>query len=320
MKSISGRDGLRLSIHHTITKKPTVFVSYTYRDSDNPLLVRMLSDLKEKAGVKTWVAEERLHTGMLLMQSLGKAIEGADYFIRVLSTRSARSLWMDPEMQFAYTRQLRTLEYKIVTVLLEPLPAPSELEGYSWVNLYRDYDLGFATLLSAMDIPSQPLIVKFDIDRLHRGQTVLEVTNGVGRALVERLSKNPEELRTLDRRLFEELVAEIFHGFGYEVELTKRTRDGGRDVIAIKDAEAAVRYLIECKRPDPGHKLGVGVVRNLYGVLKHEQATKGILATTAFFTKDARLFFDQHRWELEPRDYPGLLNWIEMYKKQKGVA
>jgi hypothetical protein len=320
MKSVSGRAGLGLSIHGTFTKKPTVFVSYTYRDRDNPLLMRMLSDLNEKAGVKTWVAEERLHNGMPLMQSLGKAIEGADYFVRALSTRSARSLWMDPEMQFAYTRQLQTLEYKIVTVLLEPLPVPSEIEGYSWVNLYQDYETGFAALLSAIGLPSQPLLVKFDIDRIHRGQTILEVTNGVGRAVIERLSKHPEELRTLDRRLFEEFVAEIFHGFGYEVELTKRTRDGGRDVIAIRDAETAVRYLIECKRPDPGRPLGVGAVRNLYGVLKDEQATKGILATTAFFTRDARLFFDRHRWELEPKDYDGLLRWIEMYRRQKGSA
>jgi HJR/Mrr/RecB family endonuclease len=44
----------------------------------------------------------------------------------------------------------------------------------------------------------------------------------------------------LNRRLFEEFVAELFHEFGYEVELTKRTRDGGRDVIAIREAEAAV--------------------------------------------------------------------------------
>jgi hypothetical protein len=293
----------------------------------------MLTDLRNKTEIKTWIAEERVHDGMLLMDSLRKAIERADYFIRVLSAQSQGSFWMDPEMEFAYARQLSTLEHKIVTVLLEPVPALRDRAtfdgavfdgavfdsaGFSGINLYENYDSGIATLLSLLSPPKGPLIAKFDIDRVYKGRTILEVTNGVGRALVDRLSKHPDELRTMDRRLFEEFVAELFHGFGYEVELTKRTRDGGRDVIAIKDAEAAVRYLIECKRPDPGKPLGIGAVRNLYGVLKDEQATKGILATTAFFTREARLFFDRHKWELEPKDYDGLLKWIKMYTKQKG--
>jgi hypothetical protein len=314
---IKGEDSLGL---HEGAKQPTVFVSYTFRDHSNPLLGRLLSDLRAKAGLKTFVAEGHFTSGMLLMEELRKAIEQTDYFVRVLSKNSVQSFWMDPELQFAYTRQLSTLEPVILTVRLEPVPLRFDVTSLRCIDLYEDYDSGMVTLLSLLAPPKEPLAVKFDIDRIHRGQTILEVTSGVGRALIERLAKHPEELTTLDRRVFEELVAELFDGFGFNVELTKRTRDGGRDVIAVKDAEAAVRYLVECKRPDPGRKLGVGVVRTLYGVLKHEQATKGILATTAFFSKDARLFFDQHRWELEPKDFDGLVKWIEMYKKQKGTA
>ena len=51
---------------------------------------------------------------------------------------------------------------------------------------------------------------------------------------MERLGANPELLKDLSRRLFEEVIAEVFHALGYEVELTKRTRDGGNDIIAIR--------------------------------------------------------------------------------------
>ena len=47
------------------------------------------------------------------------------------------------------------------------------------------------------------------------------------------LKRDPSQLCEIDRRVFEELVAELFDGFGYAVELTARTRDGGRDMIAV---------------------------------------------------------------------------------------
>jgi HJR/Mrr/RecB family endonuclease len=125
--------------------------------------------------------------------------------------------------------------------------------------------------------------------------------------------KNPPSLRNLDSRQFEEMVAFIFREFGYEVELTKRTRDGGRDIVAVRRAEIAGRYLIECKQPYSGAKIGIAPVRELYAVKVDERATKAILATTSFFTKEARLFFERHRWELEPRDYDGVMEWIRSY-------
>jgi HJR/Mrr/RecB family endonuclease len=109
----------------------------------------------------------------------------------------------------------------------------------------------------------------------------------------------------------------LFDGFGYKVELTAQTRDGGRDVIAIGGQEVEGKYLIECKRPDPGRRVGIRPVRELFGVKTDEHATKAILATTAYFTRDALLFFDRHKWELEPRDFDGLMNWISAYLNRR---
>jgi len=49
------------------------------------------------------------------------------------------------------------------------------------------------------------------------------------------------------------------------------------------------------------------VVRALYGVKTDEKATKGILATTSRFTRGAKAFFDNHVWELEARDFDGVV-------------
>ena len=143
----------------------------------------------------------------------------------------------------------------------------------------------------------------FDLEEKHDGHSIIEVVSFVDRTLIERLYKFPNDLRLIDRRKFEEIVAELFKGFGYDTELTQRTRDGGKDIIAIKRQEVDVKYLIECKRPDPGNLIGVSAVRELLGIKVDDNATKAILATTTFFTKDANLFFEKHRWELELKDY-----------------
>jgi hypothetical protein len=135
--------------------------------------------------------------------------------------------------------------------------------------------------------------------------------------LIDESKLDRTALLSLSPRQFEELIAEIWSRLGYSVELTVRTRDGGRDVIAVKRAEAEVCYLIECKRYDPQYKIGVRFVRALYGVKDDERATKAFLATTSTFTRDALTFFNRHRWELEPCDYEGVAKWIQLAKARQ---
>ena len=153
----------------------------------------------------------------------------------------------------------------------------------------------------------------FDIEHHHNGRSLIQIMPFVDRTFIERLGQFPDELRQIDRRKFEEVVAEIFDGFGYEVELTKRTRDGGKDIIAVKRCEVNLKFLIECKRPNPGNPVRIAAVRELWSVMDDERASKGILVTTTGFTADALSYVDKHMWELEARDFQGLQEWIDEY-------
>jgi len=155
----------------------------------------------------------------------------------------------------------------------------------------------------------QPLVEGFS-GRLEISPAIVTVCNNVTNIL-DSIMRNPMDLLSMSPRRFEEFVAGIWESFGYQVELTARTRDQGRDVIAIRNAEAHLRFLIECKRYSPDNKVGIGIVRSLYGVVRDENATKGILATTSTFTKDAKKFFDRHIWELEGHDFQNILDWLK---------
>lgn len=151
--------------------------------------------------------------------------------------------------------------------------------------------------------------------KLPYASTIAEVTIDFER-IINETCRRPEILLGLTPQQFEELVAEVWSRLGYNVELTKKTWDGGYDIIAVRRAEADFRFLIECKRYRPARRVGVSLVRALYGVKEHMGATKAILATTSTFTGPATEFLQDHHWEVEGRDFSGVLSWVKKVNRR----
>jgi restriction system protein len=92
---------------------------------------------------------------------------------------------------------------------------------------------------------------------------------------------------------FEHLVREIFEkefsANGGEVKVTRASRDGGVDAIAFDpDPLRGGKIVIQAKRYTG--TVGVSAVRDLYGTVVNEGATKGILVTTSQYGPDAYAF------------------------------
>ena len=100
-------------------------------------------------------------------------------------------------------------------------------------------------------------------------------------------------LAAMDWEDFEMLVREVFEKeFSYnggEVKVTRSSRDGGVDAIAFDpDPIRGGKIVIQAKRYT--NTVEVSAVRDLYGTMIHEGASKGILVTTADYGKDAYEF------------------------------
>lgn len=170
----------------------------------------------------------------------------------------------------------------------------------------------------------KPLVVTFetgDADEEAASATFLSVASRVTLRAVEYFANHPQRLKTMNRRLFEEFVAELFKGFGYEVELTKQTRDGGFDLIAVTNRDFInQRFLIECKRPDPKNPVRLEVVKHLHATKIDQGANKAILVTTTHFTPDARHYGKRHAIELDLKDFTDLVQWLHHYLRIKAKA
>lgn len=85
---------------------------------------------------------------------------------------------------------------------------------------------------------------------------------------------------------FENLVSNLFGKMGLETKQTRTTKDGGVDAIAF-DVRPVLggKLVIQAKRYK--NTVGVSAVRDLYGTMINEGASKGILVSTSSYGTDA---------------------------------
>ena len=88
-------------------------------------------------------------------------------------------------------------------------------------------------------------------------------------------------------REFELLVGEAFRLQGYKVlELGGSGPDGGVDLVLMRGKE---KFLVQCKQWK-AFKVGVAVLRELYGVMAASGAAGGFVVTSGRFTQEAVAF------------------------------
>ena len=133
----------------------------------------------------------------------------------------------------------------------------------------------------------------------------------VTHSLVDKVALRPEILQEITPRQFEELVCELFERKGYNVQLTKQTRDGGKDLIVLNNSMLGDLVIYaECKKKAPKHPVNVGLVRQLYGTVEADRVTAGIMITNSYFSEDARRFQQTIKSRMNLIDYSELMKQI----------
>lgn len=142
------------------------------------------------------------------------------------------------------------------------------------------------------------------------------VRHAINDELIRYLQKHPRDMYKLKPRQFEELISEILKSFGWQVDLTKETRDGGYDIFAISKDAAGVStsWIVECKRYAPDRKVGIDIVRSLCGVKTDMKVGQIMIATTSSFSSDV-VKAKNSRYDLDLRDYSDIVEWLGSYKR-----
>jgi restriction system protein len=158
-------------------------------------------------------------------------------------------------------------------------------EGMNWImNLLPDHP---HLAINAIEAYSVAKIGAMTDSMIHG----LSDAEGVIRAryigLPESSGGRLQALLGISSREFEQLIEHLYDRLGYHTELTPSIIDGGRDVIAtLSSPGKRERVLVECKRYS--NTVSVGLVRQLLGVVSDEKANKGVLVSTANFSRAAK--------------------------------
>ena len=133
------------------------------------------------------------------------------------------------------------------------------------------------------------------------------VLSGTLRKALLAAERDRDSLLNMSSRRFEQFMADIFKMLGFEVELTLATRDGGADILCLKDLHGVpFRLAVEVKRFKPSRKIDVSLVRSFVGANKKFHANRLLYVTTSDYTKPAQDY---------ATDYAGHILTLKKYEQ-----
>ena len=252
---------------------------------DNLIFGTSVDDLRTGKATGLSVSPRSLHTSSL-GQDILELGKGASFLVIV-----DEALEASPSFDEYVVRLLAANDRSRALALFTP---HQTFKAGEWIV---DVDAEYFFQPSAIALPESRL----EVTRLSPSYSVLQS-----------LLLRPGGLDELHWRQFEKLIAELLEADGYAVELMRGTKDGGVDVIAVKDHGplGLFKTLWQAKKKNPGNKVGLSVVRELADTRNEFGASKAFIVTSTYLTRDAIQRIQRDCYRLGKLDRDDLNKWI----------
>jgi HJR/Mrr/RecB family endonuclease len=131
------------------------------------------------------------------------------------------------------------------------------------------------------------------------------------KSLASRIADGSRKLDELGWKQFEDLMAEILETSGWSITPMGYTKDGGVDIIAVRNLEPGVpiEMLVQCKRHKRAHRVGVNVIKQLWATKWDKCSHHAMVAATSSFTRGARTMANV--WKMDLQDYDAIVEWCK---------
>jgi len=117
---------------------------------------------------------------------------------------------------------------------------------------------------------------------------VIQAITDLSKSLAKIIANNPEELMNMEWRDIERMLASVFDGLGFKVELTPSSKDGGKDIILEFEISGETQsYLVEVKHWRCKQKVGQGYISDFLNVIANEKRQGGLYLSTYGYSSDA---------------------------------
>lgn len=280
----------------------TIFLSHSSQDTE--FARRLVDDLK----IHNWDARtfEDIVTPDIPLSSteidsrIVRAIQTDSFYVPILTPAALTSNWFTKEIEIAISSEESGFIASIVPALGEECILPDILGLRTPCDFTTSYDAGFESLLEKLSVPA----VRPDTPLPPESRYVAKIQE-----LSRELQSRYRDTHSLSPVRFEELIGEVLESNGYQVELSRRTRDGGIDlfVVGTKDRNS-YPFLFECKHYTEGQRVGIEPVISLREVGDGGSNRRSLISTTLL--QESFLHLTRSRWDLSYADYSAALKWV----------
>jgi hypothetical protein len=121
----------------------------------------------------------------------------------------------------------------------------------------------------------------------HSVGLVLQAVRCLSDKLAQLVSEDQNALDAIEWRDLERMLASVFQGLGFDVELTPASKDRGKDIILKYWHEGQRReYIVEVKHWRSGKRVGKRELIDFVGVVAHEKRSGGLFLATYGYSED----------------------------------
>lgn len=135
---------------------PKVFLSYSNNDRD--FADRLFSKVQE-LDASLFLDSLNLSPGEHILSAMRSRIAAADVLVLLLSPHALESQWVQRELEYAVSKELRQRSITIVLLKVRPCRVPQYLQSSTIIDATRDFDRAVAKLASLLKTAS---LVQFE--------------------------------------------------------------------------------------------------------------------------------------------------------------
>ena len=136
--------------------------------------------------------------------------------------------------------------------------------------------------------PNQGVICKINkAENALEAQFILKTDADDIDEIILEIYKDNKKLLDIHNYDFEKVVRRLFFSLGYDVFPTKRTRDGGYDMLLKReDPVIPTEHLVECKSTKKNKRIGIDIVERFLYKIDEMKVSSGVLVTNFEFSLD----------------------------------
>jgi restriction system protein len=106
--------------------------------------------------------------------------------------------------------------------------------------------------------------------------------------LSQLVAEDPSALDAIEWRDLERMLANVFDGLGFDVELTPASKDSGKDIVLKYWHDRRRReYIVEVKHWRSGKRVGKKYLTDFVGVVARERRDGGLFLATYGYSENA---------------------------------